>query len=375
MAFINLHLERSRARPCLLVANLIENHTRYQLMMANLVFGGRDKGAISAASFRTIREVYFTDCDLMLRPVFGLTAFFGERRDNLGVCICNFSTREVTPWIESKLLKDVRKVDLETCNRIPMATCTLGYDPTSKEHKVVGIWRSSQPSYVVCDVLIVGDNKWRQIDEVPPYSLELHGSSIHIDGSIYYTIELLWKFETGEKEKKFIVAFDVGNEKFRAIRVPNYIFYIFEQPDSHHSRLYFYNIMLLELDERLGLLIILVEIGYSYPPKLWVLDEDRNKKNSRNSWIEVNIQLPYALGGDRCDFASEPVLGTKQIILTSYVKTSDGRISVSTCHSYNWKKKAFNEIEFSGISSDPCFSRASTVATFFESLLPVQKCR
>ncbi|KAI3936692.1 hypothetical protein MKX01_034121 [Papaver californicum] len=235
MTFINLHLECSRERPCLLVANLIDNHTRYQLITSNLVFEDRDKGAISAASFHTIREVDFTDCDLMLRPVFGLTAFFGERRNDPGVCICNFITREMCAKKTLKLL-----------NHIPMTTCTLGYDPTSKEHKVVGIWRYSQPSYVVCEVLTVGDNEWRKIDEVPPY--------------------------IGEKEKKFIVEFDVGNEKFRAIRVPNYIF-----ENSHHSLLYFYNIMLLELDGRLGLLIILVEIGYSCPPKLWVLDEDRNK--------------------------------------------------------------------------------------------------
>ncbi|KAI3890984.1 hypothetical protein MKW92_047295, partial [Papaver armeniacum] len=338
-------------------------------MTANLVFGGRDRGAISAATFHTIRDIDFAGCDLMLRPVFGLTAFFGEGRDDPGVCICNLSTREVTPWIVSNLLRDVRKEDLEVSNEIPMATCTFGYNPTSKEHKVVGIWRSSRPSYVVCEVLTVGDNEWRRIDEVPPHDIELYGSSVYVNGSIYYTTELLGEFEAGEKEKKFIVGFDVGSEKFRAIRVPSYIF---EQPESYHSRLYVYNIMLLELDGRLGLFIILEKSG---TPKLWVLDEDRNKKNSRSTWTEVSIQLPYTLGGARCEFACDPVPGTDQMILTSYVEASGGKISESTCHSYNWKKKTFNAIDFSGISSSvPSLSSTSTVSTFFESLSPVQNC-
>ncbi|KAI3843963.1 hypothetical protein MKX03_037552, partial [Papaver bracteatum] len=100
---------------------------------------------------------------------------------------------------------------------------------------------------------------------------------------------------------------------------------------------------------------------------------DRNRKNSRSTWTEVSIQLPYTLGGARCRFACDPVPGTDQMILTSYVKASGGKISESSCHSYNWKKKTFNAIDFSGISSAPCFSSASTVGSFFESLFPVQK--
>ncbi|XP_026426422.1 uncharacterized protein LOC113322531 [Papaver somniferum] len=366
--FINLHLERSKSRPGLLVANLIENYTKYQIMTGDLVFGGKDRGAISAANFHTIRDIDFARCDWMLRPVFGLTAFFGERRDDPGVCIFNLSTREKTPWIVSNLLRDVRKEDLQASNAIPRATCALGYNPTSKEHKVVGIWRSSKPSYVVCEVLTVGENKWRRIHKVPPQDIELYGSSVYVNGSIYYTTEFLGIFEADEKEKKFIVGFDVGSEKFRAIRVPSYVF---EQPENYHSSIYIYNIMLLELDGRLGLFIKIGESGYT--PKLWVLDEDRNKKNSTSTWTEVSIQLPYTLGGPRCGFACDPVLGTDQMILTSYVKASGGKISESTCHSYNWKKKTSNAIDFSGISSAPCFSSASKVRSFFESLFPVQK--
>ncbi|KAI3972209.1 hypothetical protein MKX01_011761 [Papaver californicum] len=362
--FINLHLERSKSRPCLLISNFIRDKNAYQLMAANLLFGTRQGGAVSAATFHTIREVDFTDCDLMLKPVNGLIGFFGEGRINPGVCICNFSTREVTPWIESKLLRDVRSKDIYASRDCPMATCKLGYDPVTKEHKVVGIWRSSKPSYEVCEVLTVGENEWRQIEEVLPYSLELHGSSVYINGSIYYSTDSLMVSKANDKNKsKFIVVFDVGREKFRTIRVPSYIF---DQPDYDASFI-FYHVILLDLDGRLGLLIKIAKDGYT--PKLWLFDDDKNKKKSTNSWTGIAIELPGDLVG--CSFS--PVSGTYQIILTSYVETSNGKKSDTRCHLYNWKQKSFDEIQISGIPSVSCLSSTSRVATFFENLLPVQK--
>ncbi|RZC68884.1 hypothetical protein C5167_033659 [Papaver somniferum] len=56
------------------------------------------------------------------------------------------------------------------------------------------------------------------------------------------------------------------------------------------------------------------------------------------------------------------------------IREIDGEMPDVTCHSYNWKNKSFNEIQITGIpSSVPGFSCDSRVATFAESLLPVQK--
>lgn len=115
----------------------------------------------------------------------GLIFFLGETRIDPGVCIYNLSTQEITPWVESKLLRDVRKKEHERYKDFPFATCALGYHHATKEYKVVGIWESMQPYYTICEVLTVGDNEWRHI-QVPPYELQLHGSYVYIDGLIYF---------------------------------------------------------------------------------------------------------------------------------------------------------------------------------------------
>ncbi|KAI3961753.1 hypothetical protein MKW92_051572 [Papaver armeniacum] len=223
-----------------------------------------------------------------------------------------------------------------------MSTCALGYHHATKEYKVVGIWVSLRPYHTICEVLTVGDNEWRQI-QVPPYDLQLHGSYVHINGLIYYSTRLLTKSEVNDMDnEKFIVVFDVGRRSSETIRVPNYIFV---QPADQHDSYIFYYV-------RFGTL------------KLWLLDDDGNKKNSTSSWTQVTMELPNTLDGDMND----------QIIVNSYAKTSDGKISDTIYHSYNWRNKSFSEIEISGIpSSIPFFTSESQAETFVEHILPVQK--
>ncbi|KAI3870040.1 hypothetical protein MKW92_048166 [Papaver armeniacum] len=364
--FINLHFKYSKARPSLLISNRID-YSMYNLMTFDILFGGSG-GAISAAAFHTIQEIDYTTKhgtkhDMILNPINGLIGFFGETRIGPGVCICNPSTREVTPWVQSILLRDLRKKDREAS----INTCALGYDPATKEYKVVGIWESREPSYTVCEVLTVGDNEWRQIDEVPPYDIEIYGSYVYMNGSIYYsTYSVNVSCASKKNMPKFLVAFDVGSEKFRKIRVPSYVF---DRPYFKEPFI-LYNIGLLDLDERLGLFI---EHGNS-TPKLWLFDEERNKMNSTSSWREVPIELPYTLDGHRNYVSFNPVPGTSQIILSSYPKTSDGKISDTTYYSYNWKNKSLNEIEITGIPcSVPSITSRLMLAIFSENLLPLQK--
>ncbi|KAI3878632.1 hypothetical protein MKW98_027937 [Papaver atlanticum] len=362
--FIGLHFKYSKARPSLLIISNRIDFSTYNLMISDILFGG-SCGAVSAAAFHTIQEIdYTTEHDMILKPINGLIGFFGETRNDYGVCVCNPSTREITPWVESKLLSDLRKKDHEAS----IINCTLGYDPATKVYKVVGIWESRQPSYTVCEVLNVGDNEWRQIDEVPPYDLEIYGSYVYMNGSIYYNTYSVKVSCANEKNMpKFLVAFDVGSEKFRTIRVPSYVF---DRP-YYKDTFMFYNVRLLELDDRLGLFI---EHGNSGTLKLWLFDDERNKKNSTSSWSEVSIELPYTLDVHRNHVSFNPVPGTSQIILSSYPKTSDGKISDTTYYSYNWKNKSFNEIEISGIPcSVPSITSRSMLAIFSENLLPLRK--
>ncbi|KAI3923161.1 hypothetical protein MKW92_017465 [Papaver armeniacum] len=363
--FINLHFERSKAQPRLLVNNRIDRE-KCTLVTFDM-FGGRSGGSVSAAAVHTVREIDFK-YEKMLKPVNGLTGFLGETRTDPGVCIYNLGTQEITPWVESKLLRDVRKKEHEQYKDFPFATCALGYHHATKEYKVVGIWASLRPYYTICEVLTVGDDEWRQI-QVPPYEVQLHGSYVHINGLIYYSTDLLAGSEVNDMDnEKFIVVFDVGREEFSTIRVPNYIFV---QPVDYHAPYILYYVRLLELDGRLGLLIKIQESGTL---KLWLLDDDGNKKNSTSSWTQVTMELPKTSDGDMNGVYFNPVSGTDQILINSYAKTSDGKISDTIYHSYNWRNKSFNEIEISGIpSSIPFFTSESQAETFVEHILPVQK--
>ncbi|XP_026401030.1 uncharacterized protein LOC113296884 isoform X2 [Papaver somniferum] len=76
----------------------------------------------------------------------------------------------------------------------------------------------------------------------------------------------------------------------------------------------------------------------------------------------------------RADLLYERKGGAISTAAVHTIREIDGEMPDVTCHSYNWKNKSFNEIQITGIpSSVPGFSCDSRVATFAESLLPVQK--
>ncbi|KAI3915656.1 hypothetical protein MKX01_015481 [Papaver californicum] len=246
-SFADQYLEPSKRRPGLLITNLKD--TTFTLMTADLLYEGKG-GTISAAAIHTIREIDGTCYDRMLGPANGLIGFYGETIPP-GVCICNLSTREVTPWIESKPFRN--------------SSLALGYDPATKEHKVVDIWSFDRPKKVVCEVLTVGDNEWRKTDEVPPFHLHYwaFSSSVYVNGSIYYTTLMLMACAPRAQDvPKFIVAFNVLSEKFRAIELPNQIF---DRPAPGVDFCVSYSVKLYELDGRVALLVKLLDTMVSPP--------------------------------------------------------------------------------------------------------------
>lgn len=260
-------------------------------MTADLLYE-RKGGAISTAAVHTIREIDGTYYDRRLGPVNGLIGFYGKTIPP-GVCICNLSTREVTPRIESKSFSELRKKSRKRLH-FPLASLALGYDPATKEHKVVGIWSFDRPKKVVCEVLTVGDNEWRKIDEVPLFTLDYwaFSSSVYVNGSIYYTTQMLMACEpSAQDEPKFIVAFNVRTEKFRTIRVPNEIF---DRPAAGDDFCISHSVKLYELNGRVALLVKFLNSGFT--SKLWLFDDDDNKDAS-SAWTEIHMELPYTLGG------------------------------------------------------------------------------
>ncbi|KAI3850613.1 hypothetical protein MKW92_037185 [Papaver armeniacum] len=372
--FINLHLSRSRTHPSAFIivpiapkepfqyvkgASYIHRGYKNWFMTAELFFDEGQGGTASTATVHTIQEVDASSYSKILGPVNGLIGFY-DPVINSGVRISNISTRQVTPWIKSTLLRKFKEQEQDFCPYKQQVKCEMGFNPATKEHKVICIWYISHScpyrSEMICEVLTVGDNKWRRIAEVPPlYVLGFQVASVSVNGSIYYNTL------TVREDKVLptsIVVFDVGTEKFRTIGVPDFILGQPREIDSVFGRA----VDLLEVSGHMALLSRM----NGYTVTLWLFNDTGNQ-----DWTEVVIKLPYCWGGDR-QVCFSSVQGTDQIILVSSQR-SDGKVYNCTHHSYNWKNKTFTGIEFSGIpSSVPYFSSSSIVKTFVGSLLPVQ---
>ncbi|KAI3933217.1 hypothetical protein MKW92_007275 [Papaver armeniacum] len=177
--FISLHLSHSETRPSLFIL-------------------------LQESPVGELTRYYET---FILGPIGGLICFAGI----FGVRIYNVSTREVTPaWINSTVYMNVekKKNGIEDASERPPG-CYFGFDPITKMHKVIFVWCSGKfQKDPVCEVLIVGDNTWKVIDELPPAS-PIAKACVSANGSIYC-----------DEEEEWLMAFDIGSHKFRMIPVP-----------------------------------------------------------------------------------------------------------------------------------------------------------
>ena len=85
---------------------------------------------------------------------------------------------------------------------------TLGFDPSTKTYKILRVWtRGEGFNY---EIFTLGGGAWRIIDDGPFDGLTRKG--ICLDGSIYWADNLVMR--------NSILAFDVGEEKFRSVPTP-----------------------------------------------------------------------------------------------------------------------------------------------------------
>ncbi|XP_026380272.1 F-box protein At2g40910-like [Papaver somniferum] len=105
----------------------------------------------------------------------GLVCFMDT--DNYRACIYNVTTRESTPWIKSATKQQVDEEQaLYKYSRLFLLRHEFGYDPATKEYKVVSLWRLCRRNRetdvksvdVVGEVLTVRQNSWRKIYVVLP---------------------------------------------------------------------------------------------------------------------------------------------------------------------------------------------------------------
>ncbi|KAI3892575.1 hypothetical protein MKW92_048460 [Papaver armeniacum] len=319
--------------------------------------------------------------DGILKPVNGLICFT-DTQLAFGVCIYNIGTRELTPWISTGL-------GSYGSNATPKYQ--FGFDPATKEHKVICLWklykfrprRESDLLYVGCNILTIGDNAWRTINihEVPRYDLVDDDSfsrpygSVYVNGSIYWiTHELASKRHCGEK---VIVAFDVGSEKFRTIPVPKFItdqiLYDAEYTRSNSSR---------DLLEVSNCVALYARLPGGYVVKLWILDcDDNHKKDASTScnqhWTETTIELPFQWD-DKRKVVFHGIPGTDEIIIETYQDEDSPSIKGISLVSYNWKSMTFREVESHQLNhlNSPIESSERSVymcSTINESLFPLQR--
>ncbi|KAI3949119.1 hypothetical protein MKW92_019727 [Papaver armeniacum] len=221
--FINLHLTHSETRPGLFVLlpkSAAGGASDYEsFILAVLHITGR------AANLHTISKTKLSYREI-LGPIAGLVCFV----NNCAVRIYNVSTMESTPWIKSTVCMNIEKDN----GIVEEPRCYFGFDPTTKKHKALFVWgRGKFQDFPVCEVLTVGDNTWRIIDEVLPYNITGNITQ-YANGSIYWLIhgrsddgikpmveysgyreEMFFSGEDVEKYTKWIMAFDIGSEKFR----------------------------------------------------------------------------------------------------------------------------------------------------------------
>lgn len=212
--------------------------------------------------------------------------------------IYNPSTGERSPWISTTKASQ----ENQGKGRREVACIALGFSPATNEHKVVCISsikrNPDSETYKnccdypdkedidgedqVCEVMTIGENTRRRIDEIPPYSLgnkevysgggpdNCDSSSVYVNGSIY------WRFRYTRKGE-VVMGFDLEKEKFRVIPIPDYVIHPLE-------RKYSQTVELMEID---GHVVVFKWIRENDSSVL-VIDEDGDSIQ----WTEEKLLMP-----------------------------------------------------------------------------------
>ncbi|KAI3904957.1 hypothetical protein MKW92_033320 [Papaver armeniacum] len=410
--FIDLHFMRSQSHRVGATSLLIRPPTTHTygehcFLLAELLTlqGGGDRGG--AIVHTKIPDLGYQGGVTFLQPVNGLFCFIDIR--TYCVCIYNPSTRESTPWIKSAVKQQqedegelIEVIDehgdvVEYCVRYVYLSWKFGYDPTTKEHKVIWIWvrqlinGTEKKEVCLCEVLTVRHNSWRIIDTVPPVppSCLSTATSVYANGSIYWLLH-------GSEDDEFdpddvgplIVEFKVGIEKFRVISIPNFIINDIRPPYNSGNGL-------MEVDGRLVLLARKIRCS-DYDFNSWIkntstsmrmcilnYNHDRDKgmtymmsassgssTSSDYWWIEDSFLMPQFDWKPQDSDCVLPIPGTDLFI----VRSSDA----CSFYYYNWKQKSYSgKFGFNGFNSfidekasyGPFFFRCFT---FQENLFPVK---
>ncbi|CAN1327996.1 Putative F-box protein At1g47790 [Linum perenne] len=369
--FINLHHTRSQLRPSLFIAvrprspnnsNNNNNNKMRPFFSVDLHFD--DGGGIGGTTIHRLTRGLKSPSEVFkyLGPVNGLLCIV----DSLfAVQICNVSTGQATPWINSAVVM--------SRNHEGPPRCQFGFDPVTGKHKVLYLWHDRYKEAPVCEVLTVGDTRWRIIDDVPPCEIQ-RDYNAYVNGSIYWiTFRRLGRNVPKSGHSDTLVAFDIGSEKFRMIPVPNFTLW---------GKYPFLFLGLIEMDGCPT--VVRVNRLSGLEVKLWKF-YDYGKENGTSStttatisdqkeqvWTDVDIILPSMA---YMHIYFHPISGKDKMILEVYPIPDCGPCPwiAKNAHfySYDMIKKTFSKFEIQGISSipDDCQTHSATLVESLSSPL------
>ncbi|KAI3843392.1 hypothetical protein MKW98_012936 [Papaver atlanticum] len=341
----------------------------------------------------------------MLEPTHGLVCFVNL--DNYGsVVIYNPSTRDKTSWIRTRTSIVLEAVDQNlNCDSAdsPYSTRTFyscmfgfGFDSIAKQHKVLCIYQidirvlayvSDENGYsypVLCDqyrethceVMTVGENTWKDIDEdFGHQNIELFEHDhkpIHVNGSIYWMCN---KYTDDEPKSNIaIMAFNLGSETFRVISIPTFIL-------DDLWRLNWLEISskwaneLVDVDGRIAILNVQGDDqcrGGEQWINIWICTEDNEKIGSTGvgaNWTKEKMLMPCSL--EELNYISLKAITGTDLIITKFFRNSCLLQPESSeyLQCYNRKNKKFYKKQ---VDMTLDHTRHYDITTFFETLTPVQ---
>ncbi|KAI3859771.1 hypothetical protein MKW92_023262 [Papaver armeniacum] len=352
---IDLHFSRSKTTRRVSLLRMGELNDIKCMMLMELVISSEEDACVVEVGAMSRWKYPFPNENC----AFGITNGLLCVMDLIDYCACvyNISTRQSTPWVKSTFIRIKQEEDKkrQQHRHFNLNMFGLGYDPVTKEHKVIALWRFEGSNKLVCEVLTVGHNTWRRIDApVPPLSKKCHyfgykAQSVHVNGFICW---LHYNYGC-DCEEPCIIQFDVVREKLTKV-------------EKMFPKM-FGNISLINIDSRLAMLTV-----RNTTAKMYILGEQDNESKTVTSsvassyyWMEETFsETPFDCETRSWIHTHEyiPVPGTDLFM----VRCPDDKESFNY---YNWKKKSYGSCKIPlGITSSFGYIRD---VIFTPSLFPV----
>ncbi|KAF7134238.1 hypothetical protein RHSIM_Rhsim08G0210600 [Rhododendron simsii] len=212
---------------------------------------------------------------------------------------------------------------------------SFGFDPSSKQYKVVNIYRvmkqstrgELESSHCECEIFTLGSLSWRKIDIIPPAShFEFGADGICLGGVIHWR-----NFSSHPVHDEVVVTFDLKDERFGVISLPT--------GPSCMPRL-------VELG---GHLAACEELPENEVEELWLLEDYDNWV-----WVKERIMLPPDRVAPNRFIQTTGSIQTGEILLHDIVPGQSPSLEI---YYYGRNKRSLRKIDIAGIPNDDFINR------------------